>query len=102
MTIKPFIPKDDPDIPDWYEINIMFNDKSSKEIEAVLSRFVKVDGESFFEVLTNKDNWQLFNKDYIKEIQFDKNYTKLLELKRMKDVGQSEQSGSEEDKESAA
>ena len=82
--IKPFIPKDHKDLPDFYTITVYYNDGKSEQIEAVHHGYTNMKdlGILRLEILTHSDTWEVISVDYIRKLSFDLAYTKLLDIAR--------------------
>jgi len=102
--IKPFIPKDHPDLPDSYKVTIIFlngqkmekelaghriadtvfipsgqTDKNGKPIGQLVASHVP-----FLEYQTKDDFWGWIPMSSIQDLQFDKNFSKIMALKEEK------------------
>ena len=78
----PFIPKDHPDLPDFYNIKISFVDGTSEEIEVVSHKLMMECALPFLELFRKDDTFFLAPLSSIKKYELDKSYTKILELQR--------------------
>ena len=106
MTTIPFIPKDDFDLPDYYGMTISHVNGKKDEFEIAthslkdLTRVYctrgdfKEDGREFnlavatcpfFEFVTRDDRWHIVPMSSIQRIEFDKNWSKIVEIKKKRD-----------------
>lgn len=78
MQTKPFIPKDDQRMPDYYGMHIIFHDSKSVELDVVSHKIIQ---DRMLQVITHEDEWKLFPIEGIKEISFDKQWSKLIAIR---------------------
>jgi len=74
---KTFIPKEHPDLPDNYSIEISYLDGSKESIEAASHRL----GDKFLEVATKEDKFIWVFQEGVKRIEFDKRFSKIVAIK---------------------
>jgi hypothetical protein len=77
MSIKPFIPKDNQELPDWYGCTITLVTGKKIELELASHRL----GEKLFEVATKEDEWKWFPIENILQVEFDKRFSKIVDIK---------------------
>lgn len=78
MTFKPFIPKDNPDIPDRYGMKITY--VTGKVEEIVAAQHFSPNEQGILDICTQEDRWLWINMQNVLKIEFDKNFSKLIEL----------------------
>jgi len=75
--VKLFIPKQNQDIPDWYSFKIYYLDGKSDDFEGI----VRInDNNRMLDIVTKDDIWHWIPLDAIKRIEFDKQFSKLVEI----------------------
>jgi hypothetical protein len=83
MTI-PFIPKEDSEMPDYYEITIKFVEGSTATYKAVGHKILEK--VRIMEIITHEDTYVWIPLDMsAMEIKFDKNFTKVVLLSKKKE-----------------
>lgn len=81
---KPWIPKENPNIPDFYEITLISYDKSEEKLQIVSHRFDQALG--IIEMRTHDDLVKIRRLEGIYGFDFDIRLSKMLELKRQNDL----------------
>lgn len=76
--MKPFIPKDDQSLPDFYQVEIIFL-SGRKDILEIASHHL---GEKVFEVAGVDDIYRWYPVTSIEKISFDKSFSKIVEIKK--------------------
>ena len=72
--------KDDYELPDWYSMRIEFLGSAPKEYNVVAHQYIKDLG--IIELTLQEDIYIHVPVASIREIKFDKNFTKVVELKK--------------------
>ena len=90
--MRPFIPKENPDIPDFYVMKVTYVTGKSEEINTVSHRVMP--DISLLEVRTHEDRFCLIPLSSLCKIEFDGNFNKILENSSL--GGDASQSGSSE------
>ena len=85
MNVLPFIPKEDPQLPDAYGIHIWFID--GKEWQADVAQHTIKTTMNVLECVTKDDVWQIFPLSNIKRIEFDKRFSQIVAIKAEKANG---------------
>mgnify|MGYP003528193523 CR=1 FL=1 len=76
--------KENPDLPDFYKIEVHYYQGSKDEFEAVSHSLLKE--TRTLELVTKDDLWHLIPLATVKRISFDRNFSKIVELKKSKKV----------------
>ena len=90
MTVRAFIPKDHMELPDAYGMTVFFLDGKTETYEVASHRsllyglspskeFVRVD---MIELCLSDDRYILIPHTSISRIEFDKRYSKVLEIQK--------------------
>jgi len=79
MDVKTFIPKDNHELPDYYVITVYYYDGKKEEIEVVSQQKIQPN-INMLECFTKEDKVIWIPLSSVKKIEFDKNFTKVLEL----------------------
>lgn len=101
-TVLPFVPKDDQDLPDSYGISITFMNGKKMEVEATQHKPIEQPSEfqyiplpdgnhqrvpkqmyglGLLEIASKEDKWFWVNLNAVQFIEFDKNFSKMVEIK---------------------
>jgi hypothetical protein len=80
MNKKLFIKKDNNNLPDFYVLNIEFITGKKEEIKIVSHKFVG-NNQDKVELITVEDEFILLPFSNIVSIKFDKNFSKIVELR---------------------
>lgn len=80
MDILQFIPKDNQEIPDFYKMSVIYLNGKQEEFDVVSHSFIAQ--SSMMEILTRDDEWKLIQLRSIYRIDFDKSFSKLVDLKK--------------------
>lgn len=85
MRIETYIPKEDQELPNDFGVQLTFHDKSKEEFRVVEHHRDK----EMYEMLTADDEFLWFPLTAIRKFKFDKDFSKIIELKRksQKQVG---------------
>jgi len=78
--IQPFIPKPNPDLPDWYIIKVYFVNGGCEEFE-IISHILGKDN-NLFEFSTREDLIRWIPVTSIQKIEFDKKFSKIVKEKQ--------------------
>ena len=82
-SVMPFIPKDDQDLPDSYGMTIFYVNGKKEEFELAQHNLNKETGT--VEFATKEDEWNWVPLSSVQRIQFDKQFSKIIEINlRMK------------------
>lgn len=95
-VVKPFINKEVSEMPDWYQLTVFFTNGTKEEIKVVshkvITRLIESDGRGgtvlvdmavpFLEYVTFEDTYGWIPISSMSRMTFDKNWTKIVELKR--------------------
>lgn len=76
--------KEHPDLPDFYKIEVHYFQGSKEEFEVVSHSIMKE--TKVLELVTKDDLWNLIPLSTVKRISFDRNFSKIVELKKSKKV----------------
>lgn len=81
----PYIPKEDHELPNSWKADIFFHDKSNIELDIAEHHL----SDKLYEIMTASDDILWIPLTSIKYIKFDKDFSKLVWLKRksQKQVG---------------
>ena len=79
MTVKPFIPKDNHELPDHYGIKVCYATGKTEELELASHNFNKETG--IFECWTKEDHCNWLIMENIVRIEFDKRFSKMIAIK---------------------
>ena len=79
-VIHPFIKKEHPEIPDAYAVKIFYLDGKMEEFNVAQHRALTE--ISMLELVSNDDVWFLVPFSSIKKIEFDKNFSKIMDIKQ--------------------
>ncbi len=77
--MRPFIPKDNQELPDSYKMKIFFNAGGIEEHEVAMHKIIKE--SEVIEFVSSEDRWFIVPLCSIKKIEFDKNFSKIVALK---------------------
>lgn len=80
MSVRPFIPKDNQDLPDNYGVKIYYIDGKTEEFE--LADHKRIDALGMFEFMTKDDIFHWIPLQNVKRLEFDKRFSKMVEIKR--------------------
>ena len=78
--MKPFIPKQDDRLPDFFTITINYLTGRKETLEVVSAIYYK-DGD-MYEVWTREDLMKIVPKSSIESIDYDKNWSKIVALSK--------------------
>jgi hypothetical protein len=78
--MRPFIPKQDPEMPDHYGIEVHYLDGKMEEFEIVNHNLG--DKHGVMSMLTKDDQVQWIPMISVKRVLFDKRFTKVMEIRR--------------------
>lgn len=79
--VLPFL-KEDPELPDFYNMKVIYLNGKSEEFE-LASHFLNKE-LSVLEFVTKQDIWNWVSMDNVNRIEFDKNFSKMVEIRRRK------------------
>ena len=74
----PYIPKQDDELPNSWKADIFFHDKSNIQLDIAEHHL----SDKLYEVMTSSDEILWIPLTSIKMIKFDKDFSKIIELKR--------------------
>ena len=77
--IAPFIPKEHSELPDQYGIKILYLTGGFEDVEVVKHRIFPE--TQLMEYLTKEDQYELVPIASIKKIEFDKRFSKIVQLR---------------------
>lgn len=77
--IAPYIPKEDPEIPDFYTVKVFYHDGSSEEFSG---HHIFVKETQSYDFVTKEDEWYNIPLTSIRKLKFDKNFSKLIAIKQ--------------------
>ena len=75
----PFIPKNDPELPDQYGLKVHYLTGGAEDFELVRHKIFQE--TQTLEILTDSDEWRLIPLNGIKKIELDKRFSKIVALK---------------------
>jgi hypothetical protein len=75
--MKPYIPKEHPDIPDFYSITVTYHDGKSDTFEVVSHKF----HSNLLDLVLKDDLYAVLPVEGFRKVELDKNFSKLVELK---------------------
>lgn len=80
QTVMPFIPKQDPEIPDCWEIKIHYVDGKVESFEGYHFPITEI---GIFEFITKENEVRHFvQMTSVRRIEFDRRYTKALQIQK--------------------
>lgn len=77
--MRPFIPKENPDLPDFYKVTISYVSGKTEELEVVSHNLMKESG--LIEFCQKDDLWSLVPISSVLRIAFCKDFSKIVALK---------------------
>ena len=77
---RPFVPKEHPDLPDFYTVTISYVNGKSEEMEIVMHNLMKESG--LVEFCDKDDMWSLVPILSIQKLSFCKNFSKIVALRK--------------------
>lgn len=80
MGWTPWIAKETPDAPDFYQLTVRYLD-GKHDTYNVVEHAIN-DKENMLRIFTHEDNLMWIPLNAVKSIEFDKAWTKLMELKK--------------------
>jgi len=82
--MKPFIPKEDQEIPDSFGLTIHFHSGAKEEHQVTTYKFIQE--LRLFEFATQDDLWTMIPMESIKKIEGDRAFSKFVELAAKKQM----------------
>lgn len=82
MSTLPFIPKEDPEIPDHYGMKVLYVNGKMEEFE--LAQHLLNEKTLSIEFATKDDLWNWIPLSSIQRLEFDKRMSKIVALKSKK------------------
>ena len=79
MSVRPFVPKDDYELPDNYGMAIYFATGKKEEHELASHRMNERSG--LFEFVTKDDIWNWVPMQNVLRVEFDKRFSKIVAIR---------------------
>ena len=79
-NVRPFIPKQDNDLPDSYKMTIAYVTGKSDVFETTQHKFIEK--SNTLEIVTIQDEWFLIPLSSIIKISFDKDFSKMVAIRQ--------------------
>lgn len=80
--MRPYIPKQDEAIPDYYGIEIHYLTGKSEELQVASHKLINED--RLIELVTHDDYWYLIPTASVVKLKFDKSFSRIVALKEKK------------------
>ena len=91
--VKPFIPKQDQELPDNYGVKICYVSLPCEEFEIASHRL----NDGLFEFETKDDLWNWVPMTSVARIEFDKRFSKIMAVKEKRDRNKLDSKASNDD-----